>query len=98
AQTWSRQGPLIVHRAAGVGRSTAAAFVTLCTLNPGAPEALVARHIREASATALPKRRLVQLADELLARGGRMIRAINEMGPPKLASEAEPFALPSTFP
>jgi predicted protein tyrosine phosphatase len=98
AQTWNRQGPLIVHCWAGISRSTAAAFITLCTLNPGAPEALVARHIREASATALPNRRLVELADELLGRGGRMIRAINEMGPPRLASEAEPFALPSTFP
>ncbi|MFO7297244.1 MAG: protein tyrosine phosphatase [Pseudomonadota bacterium] len=98
AQIWNRQGPLIVHCWAGISRSTAAAFITLCTLNPSVPEVLVARRIREASATAFPNRRLVELADGLLGRGGRMLRAIDEMGPPKLAIEAEPFALPSTFP
>lgn len=97
AQAWNRQGPLVVHCWAGISRSTAAAFITLCTLNPGVPEALLARHIRQSSATACPNRRLVEIADIVLGRRGRMLCAIDEMGPPEPASEAQPFVLKSMF-
>ena len=98
AQAWNRQGPLVVHCWAGISRSTAAAFITLCALNPTAPEVLVAKRIRQASPTACPNRLLVRLADNFLGRRGRMLSAIDEMGPPEPASEARPFALSSTLP
>ncbi len=95
ARIWNGQGPLVVHCWAGISRSTAAAFITLCALNPRVPEGLVARRIREASATACPNRLLVSLADDMLGRRGRMLSAIEEMGAPEQASEARPFVLPS---
>lgn len=97
AWAWNRQGPLVVHCWAGVSRSTAAAFITLCALNPAVPEQWLARRLREASATACPNQLLVQLADNMLGRRGRMMSAITEMGPPEPCAEARPFVLTSTF-
>jgi len=94
---WNRQGSLVVHCWAGISRSTAAAFITLCTLNPDAPERLVAQRIREASATASPNRLLVRLADDILGRRGRMLSAVEAMGPAEPASEGHPFALTCRF-
>lgn len=97
ARSWNRRGSLVVHCWAGISRSTAAAFITLCALNPQAPERLLARHIRMASATASPNRLLIRLADDLLGRRGRMIGAVEEMGPAEPAGEAVPFLLTSSF-
>lgn len=97
ATTWNRQGSLVVHCWAGISRSTAAAFITLCALNPDAPERLVAQRIRQESATASPNRLLVKLADDVLGRGGRMLSAVEAMGPAEPASEGHPFALTCRF-
>lgn len=94
---WGMCGPLVVHCWAGISRSTAAAFITLCALNPDAPERLIARRLRRASPTASPNRLLVKLADDVLGRRGRMLKAIEEMGPAELASEASPFSLACRF-
>ncbi len=94
---WNRQGPLVVHCWAGISRSTAAAFITLCATNPRTPEWLVAQRIRRASPTACPNTLLVRLADEALGRRGRMLQAIERMGPPEPASEGRPFMLPVRF-
>ena len=93
AASWNSRGPLVVHCWAGISRSTAAAFITLCALNPDAPEHLVAERIRKASPTASPNRLLVRLADDQLDRRGRMLEAIDLMGPAEPASEAIPFKL-----
>lgn len=95
ALNWDRQRPLVIHCWAGISRSTAAAFITLCALNPGAPEHLLARQLRKASATAAPNRLLVRLADAWLARSGRMVTAIEQIGLGRMASEGEPFSLPA---
>jgi predicted protein tyrosine phosphatase len=95
ALNWDRQGPLVIHCWAGISRSTAAAFITLCALNPDVPEHLLARRLREASATASPNRLLVRLADARLSRCGRMVTAIEEIGPGQMAVEGQPFTLPS---
>jgi hypothetical protein len=36
-QSWDREAPLLIHCYAGLSRSTAAAFITLCALNPPSP-------------------------------------------------------------
>lgn len=79
-QSWDRQAPMLIHCYAGISRSTAAAFIALCALNPRTPEALVAKHLRRASAAATPNRRIVALGDEALGREGRMVDAAELIG------------------
>jgi predicted protein tyrosine phosphatase len=93
ARNWDRQAPLLIHCWAGISRSTAAAFISLCALNPEGTELEAAWALRRASPTAYPNRLLVALADEALARKGRMITAVEEIGRGKVAEEAEVFAL-----
>ncbi len=95
ALDWDRQAPLLIHCWAGISRSTAAAFISLCALNPSADELAVAQALRQASPTAYPNRRLVALADRTLGRSGRMNRAVEQIGRGRLAEEAEVFALPA---
>lgn len=94
AHAWGGQGPMVIHCWAGISRSTAAAFITLCALNPEAPEAVVARLLREASPTAYPNRLMIRLGDAALGRGGRMLQAVEGIGRGEVASEAVPFSLP----
>jgi predicted protein tyrosine phosphatase len=95
ALKWDRQAPLLIHCWAGISRSTAAAFTVLCALNPETPEHLLARRLREASATASPNPLLVRLADARLSRDGRMVSAIEQIGPGQVALEGQPFTLSS---
>ena len=68
---WDRGAPMVIHCWAGISRSTAGAFVTACALNPNRDEAAIARAIRDASATAMPNKRIVTIADQLLGRAQR---------------------------
>lgn len=95
ARQWDRQAPLLIHCWAGISRSTAAAFISLCALNPAGSELELARTLRRASPTAYPNRLLVALADEILTREGRMIDAVEEIGRGRIAEEAEVFVLPA---
>jgi predicted protein tyrosine phosphatase len=90
---WDRQAPLVVHCFAGISRSTASAYASVCALNPHRDEASIAQALRHASPTATPNIRIVSLADRLLGRDGRMIAAIETIGRGALAAEAEPFRL-----
>jgi predicted protein tyrosine phosphatase len=90
---WDRTAPLVVHCYAGISRSTAGAFITACSLNPNRDEQQIAWALREASRTATPNARLVSLADQILRRNGRMVRAIETIGPGDMAYEANPFRL-----
>jgi predicted protein tyrosine phosphatase len=89
---WDRRAPLLVHCFAGVSRSTAAAFIAACALEPGVPETWFAQAIRRQSATATPNARLVALADARLGRQGRMISAISAIGGGVPCYEAESFS------
>jgi len=95
AAGWDRQGPMVIHCWAGISRSTAAAFIMLCALNPAAPEALIARMLREASPTAYPNRLMIRLGDAALGRTGRMMAAVETIGRGEVVSEAIPFSLPA---
>jgi predicted protein tyrosine phosphatase len=88
---WDRSAPLVVHCYAGISRSTASAFAAACMLNPHRDEISIARQIRAASPIASPNRLIVTLADKALGREGRMLRALDEMGPGSMLVEGRPF-------
>jgi predicted protein tyrosine phosphatase len=90
---WDRCAPLVVHCYAGISRSTASAFASVCALSPHRDEKNVALALRRASPTASPNMRIVSLADRLLGRGGRMVAAIETIGRGTLAAEGTPFRL-----
>jgi predicted protein tyrosine phosphatase len=93
ALDWDRKAPLLIHCWAGISRSTAAAFITLCALNPDADEFGLAKALRRASSTAYPNRRLVALGDDVLSRSGRMIEAVEHIGRGEFAEEGQVFSL-----
>jgi predicted protein tyrosine phosphatase len=90
---WDRIAPIVIHCYAGISRSTAAAFTTVCALNPQRDEADIAMALRRASPTAMPNARIVRLADQVLGRDGRMVAAVAAIGPCVPALQAEPFRL-----
>jgi predicted protein tyrosine phosphatase len=90
-RNWDRRAPMVVHCYAGISRSTASAFAAACMLNPHRDEIAIARQIRAASPIAQPNRLIVSLADKALGREGRMLRALDEMGPGNLLVEGRPF-------
>jgi predicted protein tyrosine phosphatase len=90
---WDRSAPLVIHCYAGVSRSTASAFAAACALNPHREEIAFARQIRDASPMASPNRLIVSLADQALGREGRMLRALDEIGPAAMMVEGRPFRI-----
>jgi predicted protein tyrosine phosphatase len=92
--TWDQKRPVVVHCYAGISRSTAGAFITMCALRPERTEAKIARALRMASPSATPNIRLVGFADRLLGRQGRMVAAIESIGRGEMAYEGVPFLLP----
>ena len=90
---WDRKAPMVIHCYAGVSRSTASAFAAACLLNPHRDEMEIARKLRAASPIASPNRLIVALADRALGREGRMVRALEEIGPASMMVEGKPFLL-----
>ena len=90
---WDRSAALVVHCYAGISRSTASAFMTACALNPQRDEISIAKQMRAASPIAQPNRLIVSLADKVLGREGRMLRALDEIGPGNLTIEGRPFRI-----
>ena len=85
-ESWNQKAPLLIHCLAGVSRSTAAVFITLCTLNEKTEEKTIARLLRQRAPHAYPNKWLVGLGDKALKREGRMAQAIEAMPPPKISS------------
>ena len=72
--------PLVYcHCAAGISRSTAAAFILHCIARPAGQEDEAMRAVLEDNPFASPNRLMVKLADEQLERSGRMIEAIEDV-------------------
>ena len=90
---WDRHAPVLIHCYAGVSRSTAAAFISACALNPARDEHDIAQTIRKFSPTATPNAKLVEVADAMLKREGRMIAAIAAIGRGEDCYEGVPFTL-----
>lgn len=91
---WNQETPLVIHCWMGISRSTAGGYISQCALMEDADERELAQALREASPSATPNIKLVQFADEILGREGRMIRAIEEIGMGEQAYEGVPFSLP----
>jgi predicted protein tyrosine phosphatase len=92
---------MLIHCRAGIGRSTATAFIAACRHNPHTSELAIARALRRASSNSRPNETLVAMADAVMKRDGRMHRAISETGrglPWIEVYENEPFEMPSRFP
>ena len=85
----------------GVGKGrwwyAASAFIIACALSDRADETDIASRLRSASRTAQPNHLMVRHADNLLARNGRMVAAIEALPPPLAALEADLFSIPSEF-
>ncbi|MGU3541151.1 tyrosine phosphatase family protein [Methylobacterium sp. A54F] len=92
-RAWPRERPLVVHCYAGISRSTAAAYMAACALNPDADEGDLADALRRASPSATPNKLFVAIADRMLGRQGRMVAAIARIGRGADAFEGEPFHL-----
>jgi predicted protein tyrosine phosphatase len=92
-RAWRREAPLLIHCWAGISRSTAAAFTGLCLFRPDAAEEELALELRRASPSATPNRLIVSLADEILGREGRMVKAVEKIGRGEDAFEGRPFIL-----
>ncbi len=90
---WDRAAPLVVHCWAGVSRSTAGALIALCALRPDLDEVDVAGRIRAASPEATPNSRMIAVADRLLERDGRLVRATERIGRGRFAFEGSVFSL-----
>ena len=91
---WDGRSPLLIHCWAGISRSMAASYTVLCDrLGPGR-EIEIARSIRRRAAHAAPNTLLVAHADAALGRDGRMIAALNTMGPARMVEEGITTELP----
>lgn len=93
ALRWDRRAPLVVHCFAGVSRSTAAAFSAYCAVRPDLDEGEIASRLRQRSPEATPNARIVAIADAILGREGRMVRAVERIGRGADAFEGSVFAL-----
>ncbi|MBV8978690.1 MAG: hypothetical protein JO261_11775 [Alphaproteobacteria bacterium] len=91
---WDARAPMLIHCWAGVSRSTAAAYAILCDkLGPGR-EHDIAQRLRARAPHAQPNRLLVRHADDVLCRGGAMVRAVEAIGMGTPVTQGVPVAIP----
>lgn len=101
---WNPEQALLAHCWAGISRSTATAMITACLHNPDTDESVVANAIADASPTAYPNTLIVSIADEMMGRSGRMIKAVEQICADsqriiniRSIDEAVPFFIPAKF-
>lgn len=75
---WEGNRPMLIHCAAGVSRSTAAALVALCR-RTSLGEADLAAELRRVAPHAAPNRRIIELADAMLKRQNRLLKAVDAL-------------------
>ena len=85
--------PLLVHCFAGISRSTASSLAIACALRPEVEAEVFAAALRVASASAQPNALMVRHADNLLERGGRLIAAVEAIGPGDFSQAGQPYIL-----
>ncbi len=72
---------IVFHCRMGISRSGAAAFIALCMLSEPGEEMAIAQEMRQRGAHIQPNSLMIQLADEMLGRDGRMADAVDALGP-----------------
>lgn len=93
ARSWDQSAPLLVHCWYGVSRSPAAAIIAALAVRPDLDDAELARDLRTASPQATPNTRLIEIADGLLGREGRLIEAVRVIGRGAEFVGEKPFVL-----
>lgn len=91
---WTAEAPLLVHCWAGVSRSMAAAYTLLCDKLGSGREMEIAQALRSRAPHACPNTLMVQLADDVLGRSGRMVSAIHSIGRGTIVAEGCCVELP----
>ena len=86
---WRRTGPILIHCHAGVSRSMAAALIVL-GLDRAGDEVAAGRWLRRRAPHASPNRLIVAHADRQLGRKGRLLEALEAMGPGEPVFERGP--------
>ena len=82
ARAWAASDEnILIHCHRGVARSTAIAYILICTREAGECEEKIAARLRAAAPHADPNVRLVSEADRLLGRDDRMVGAILDLCP-----------------
>jgi predicted protein tyrosine phosphatase len=94
SRDWDASKPILIHCWAGISRSMASAFVILCDRLGPDREIEIARAMRKRAPHAQPNRLLVAHADEALGRNGKMLTALNTMGPALIVEEGIITAFP----
>src|SRR5262245_20016897 len=87
---------ILIHCLAGVSRSPAAALIALALEAPGR-ERDAARLLRSTAPFVDPNPRMIELADEILARRGALVAALASMGSADLSCEFALVDLPRTL-
>lgn len=88
---WDQSSPLLIHCWMGVSRSPAAAAIAALSVHPDQDDLLLAKRLRAASPFATPNVRLISIADTLLQRQGRLVKAMRTIGRGADASGDAPF-------
>lgn len=94
AQSWDQKHPLLIHCWFGVSRSPAAAILSSLAIKPEQDDFELANRLREASPSATPNRRIIEIGDKLLNRNGKLSQAVNSIGRGREASQGKPFIFP----
>ena len=94
SREWDMQAPFLIHCWAGISRSMASAFTILCDRLGPDREIEIALAMRRRAPHAQPNALLVRHADEALGRSGRMVAALEAMGPSSMAAEGVATAFP----
>ena len=93
AQAWNRERAMVVHCFAGISRSSAAALAIAALYNPGR-EDRAAILLRAKGPHLHPNRRIVALADRALALDGRLLSALDAIGPGNIRTFAPAVDIP----
>jgi predicted protein tyrosine phosphatase len=93
-QGWDAEAPILIHCWAGVSRSMAAAYALLGQRATPARELEIARALRQRAPHVSPNALLIQHADMLLERDGRMVKAIASIGGGEIVFEGSCVRLP----
>ena len=77
----NQKGRVLIHCQAGISRSSAAAVILYAILlGPGKEAEAVAKVVAQRP-IAHPNRKMIELADRLLERGGELVRAVGPADP-----------------